>query len=249
MITKLLTAMRYVYYTLFFLIPFLLTPVNYELFEFNKMLFVYVAASVIGTLWAFRMTIEKRFIFRSTVLDIPIALFLIAHLISTVYSIDPYLSVWGYYGRFNGGLVSLFSYLILYYGLVSNSSFGSDHSSFIKNCLFASLFSGFLVSLYAIAQHFGIDANLWVQDVQNRVFSTLGQPNWLAAYVAILLPIAFSFIVLALFKQNSMGETTVYKCGWFFAGVLCNAFIYQIPFGFYCILDYQCHISLWFILD
>jgi hypothetical protein len=31
---------------------------------------------------------------------------------------------------------------------------------------------------------------MWVQDVQSRVFSTLGQPNWLAAYIAILLPLS-----------------------------------------------------------
>ena len=36
----------------------------------------------------------------------------------------------------------------------------------------------------------GIDKHIWVQDVQNRVFSTLGQPNWLSAYLIALLPIS-----------------------------------------------------------
>jgi tetratricopeptide (TPR) repeat protein len=39
-------------------------------------------------------------------------------------------------------------------------------------------------------EHFGINDHLWVQDVRSRVFSTLGQPNWLAAYLAILIPLA-----------------------------------------------------------
>ena len=100
-------TIRYAYYLLFFLTPLLLTPLNYELFEFNKMLFVYGISIIVGSAWMIRMTIEKRIIFRQTPLDIPIALFLIAHLISTINSIDPHISVWGYYGRYNGGLVSL----------------------------------------------------------------------------------------------------------------------------------------------
>ncbi|MBL7078659.1 O-antigen ligase family protein, partial [Candidatus Shapirobacteria bacterium] len=43
---------------------------------------------------------------------------------------------------------------------------------------------------------FGIDKNVWVQDVQNRVFSTLGQPNWLAAYLNILLMIVLGKIAI-----------------------------------------------------
>ena len=187
-------TIRYAYYLLFFLTPLLLTPLNYELFEFNKMLFVYGISIIVGSAWMIRMTIEKRIIFRQTPLDIPIALFLIAHLISTINSIDPHISVWGYYGRYNGGLVSLISYLVLYYGLVSNLNDGKNNKP-ILNMLFLSLASGFLVSLYGIAQHFGIDAHIWVQDVQNRVFSTLGQPNWLAAYLTVLLPISFSMLL------------------------------------------------------
>ncbi|MBI2036711.1 O-antigen ligase family protein, partial [Candidatus Microgenomates bacterium] len=55
------------------------------------------------------------------------------------------------------------------------------------------LISGAIVAFYGVLEHFGIDKDYWVQDVQNRVFSTLGQPNWLAAYLSILIPIAIVF--------------------------------------------------------
>ncbi|MFZ5845188.1 MAG: tetratricopeptide repeat protein, partial [Patescibacteria group bacterium] len=46
--------------------------------------------------------------------------------------------------------------------------------------------------------------HLWVQDVQNRVFSTLGQPNWLAAYLIALTPITLAFSVQYLaFRKNA----------------------------------------------
>lgn len=184
-----------IYYLLFLATPLVLTPWNYELFEFNKMLLVYSGSIIIGTLWTIRMILEKRVLLHKTPLDIPIALLLTSHLISTVHSIDPHISVWGYYGRFNGGLMSLISYLVLYYGLVSNVPVEKNKKT-IHTMLIISLISGLLVSLYGIAQHFGIDAHLWVQDVQNRVFSTLGQPNWLAAYLAILMPVAMAFMVV-----------------------------------------------------
>ena len=57
------------------------------------------------------------------------------------------------------------------------------------------LSSATIVAFYAVAEHLGIDKHLWVQDVQFRVFSTLGQPNWLAAYIVVLLPISMVFVV------------------------------------------------------
>jgi Flp pilus assembly protein TadD len=50
-----------------------------------------------------------------------------------------------------------------------------------------------IVSLYGILERLGIDKHLWVQDVQNRIFSTLGQPNWLAAYLLTLIPLTLAF--------------------------------------------------------
>jgi len=53
-------------------------------------------------------------------------------------------------------------------------------------------------------QHFGIDKNIWVQDVQNRVFSALGQPNWLAAYLCILIPLAIHKLLQSLNSKKTL---------------------------------------------
>ncbi len=188
------------YAVLFFLVPLILSPWNYELFEFNKMLVVYLAAVVIGWAWVCKMITCRKFIFRYSFWDLPLLLFLTSQIISTVISIDRYTSIFGYYSRFHGGLLSTISYLLLYWGLVSNLD-KKKASRLIK----VILISGLLVSLYGIAEHFGIDKNLWVQDVQNRVFSTLGQPNWLAAYLNILI-----FIALGLFINSSTAHPIYY---------------------------------------
>src|SRR3989344_8082372 len=110
----------YCFIALFFITPLLLTPFNYELFEFNKMLAVYAFSAVITGSWLIKMIANKKVIFKRTPLDIPLLLFLLALLLSTLFSIDRHVSIWGYYSRFNGGIVSIISYLLLYFAFVSN---------------------------------------------------------------------------------------------------------------------------------
>ena len=142
------------------------------------------------------MVLEKKFVFQKTFWDIPLLIFFGSQIIATILSIDRHTSIWGYYSRFNGGLLSTTSYLILYWAFVSNIK----KNEVIRGIKYL-LFSALLVSLYGIAEHFGIDARFWVQDVQNRVFSTLGQPNWLAAWLVALLTIPLAFF---LNKENPL---------------------------------------------
>lgn len=184
---------------LIFSVPLYFRFVNEELFEFNKMILVYALTIIIGFLWVLRMIFEKRLIIKKTPLDLPILAFLFSQFISTIFSIHPYTSWFGYYSRFNGGLFSTISYIVLFYAFVSNIN-KKDLGSF-----FLSTFaSGLLVSLYGILEHFGhslsclfvagnrsFGVDCWVQDVQSRVFASFGQPNWLAAYVITLFPLSF----------------------------------------------------------
>lgn len=175
---------------LFFLVPLILTPWNYELFEFNKMLLVYIATVIITAAWAIRMIMTRHWRVKRTPFDIPLLLFLTSQILSTIFSIDPHTSIFGYYSRFHGSLLSTIAYILLYYAFVSNLNF--NH---VLRAIRYLLISAALVAFYAIAQHFGIDKHLWVQDVQTRVFSTLGQPNWLAAFILTLLPLTIALSI------------------------------------------------------
>lgn len=184
------------FYLLFALVPLLLTPYNYELFEFNKMIGVYTVTTLIVTSWIIKMILQKELRISRTPLDIPIALFVLSQLISAIFSIDPHVSWFGYYSRFNGGMWSIFCYVMLYYAYMTNWSYKTNWTHLLK----ITLASSSLVALYGVLERMGIDKDLWVQDVQNRVFSTLGQPNWLAAYLVALMPVSMAFAVKT---QNS----------------------------------------------
>jgi putative inorganic carbon (HCO3(-)) transporter len=152
------------------------------------MMVTYAIAICIAAVWIIQMIREREIRIAKTPLDIPIIFFFLSQLISSLLSIDPHVSWMGYYSRFNGGMWSVVTYIILYYAFVTNVTAQS-----IPRYIRVIIGSAVVVSLYAILERLGIDKHLWVQDVQNRVFSTLGQPNWLAAFIVAVIPMTMLF--------------------------------------------------------
>ncbi len=191
------------FHILFFVTPLLLWPFTSEVFEFNKMIFVYLMTTIIATGWLMLSIKNKKFELAKTPLDIPILLFFLSQLISTILSINPHTSLWGYYSRFHGGLMSTISYIILYYAFATH--FAGDAKG-IFSIIKTILATASITAIYGVLEHFGIDKKFWVQDVQNRVFSTLGQPNWLSAYLIAILPIP----LYLSFTNKSLYSRTIY---------------------------------------
>lgn len=202
---------KYLYYLLFLITPFVMYSGTSELFEFNKMIFIYIVTTGILAVWLTRMVQEGRILFKKTPLDIFIILFVASQVLSTLFSIDRHVSIFGYYGRFNGGLLSIAAYLILYYSLAEFIAATREGIPLIKNLLKITVFSSTAVILWGLPGKAGhdlsclvfsgkLDNKCWTAqfDPAARMFSTLGQPNWLGAYLAI----AF-FAVLYFFLQSS----------------------------------------------
>jgi putative inorganic carbon (HCO3(-)) transporter len=172
------------FYSLFFFVPLIFFGNTSELFEFNKMWLAFDLTIVIVTTWIIKMILQRRISVQKTPLDIPILLFLASQCISSIFSLDPHVSWWGYYSRFNGGLFSTISYVLLYYAFVSNLRMKS-----VLRILSISLASGIIVALWAFPGHFGydptcflfrgtLDTSCWTDAFKPtiRTFSTLGQP-------------------------------------------------------------------------
>lgn len=174
-----------------FITPLIFNFSTRELFEFPKMIFVYlVSTSAFGHLLNHLRKLPISRIDGNKPILLALAFFLLANIVSTTLSINITTSVFGYYTRFNGGLLSLLSYLTLFclclFYLLPRD---------VLEVVFYLILGSLAVSFYAILQHFGIDKNFWVQDSQARAFSTLGQPNWLAAYLLMVLPIPIFFLL------------------------------------------------------
>jgi len=139
-----------------------------------------------------------------------VLIFLLINIISTLLSSHPYTSVWGYYTRFNGGLVSTIIYVFLYF--VSIEVLAKKD---FEKLLSVSLLALMPVCVYAILQHFSQITNIYKTDPSIRVFSTFGQPNWLAAYIGMLLPIIILKIDRTKLYLWILIYTIVFSALWF----------------------------------
>jgi O-antigen ligase len=188
---------------LFFITPLIMYDKTSELFEFNKLLFIYCITLLAVCTWILKCIWYKRLEFKRTILDIPILLFLASQVVSTIFSIDIHTSFFGYYGRFNGGLLSIFCYTLLYFIFVNTISV-----AYFNKLLTAIVSSGVVVFLWGVPSKFGHDLtcllfthqfndSCWTQQFrpQDRMFSTLGQPNWLGAYFAIQFFLSLFFLM------------------------------------------------------
>ncbi len=210
---------EYSFYSLFLLVPLVFSGATSELFELPKMWLTFGLTILIVTAWLSKMILQSRVQVQRTPLDIPILLFLVSQIVSTIFSLDPHVSLWGFYSRFNGGLLSIASYILLYYAFVSNLTL-----KHVLTTLKISLITGFIVAAWGIPSHFGMDptcyifrgtfdTTCWTEAFRPtiRIFSTLGQPAWLAAYMSILIPLAAAFALINSKKDTLKLEARNWK--------------------------------------
>lgn len=121
---------------------------------------------------------------------------------SLIFSVDLYSSWFGSYARQEGVLSWLF-YGLWTLLLIVRLSLESEENKLIKINSFLKIvsISGLLVSVYAIFQIIGWDFITWSEpaNITGRAVSSLGQPNYLACYLVLILP--FSAYLFSISKK------------------------------------------------
>lgn len=214
----------WLFHCLLITVPFAFTAINDELFEFNKMMLVYAITIAILGVWVARMVTERRVIWRSTALGWLVLLYWVSYALTTLFSIHLPTSLFGYYSRFHGGLLSITTYSVLYFAAISNLRRRDAMPLIITQVLAATA-----VALYAVPEHFNwspscsliqgslepFTTSCWSEENNPfyRVFGTFGQPNWLAAYLVTSLPLAF-WVWLSPLKTDQPNWYKTWQLHW-----------------------------------
>ncbi len=198
------------YYVLAFVTPLIMNSVTSEIFEFNKMMFIYAITVIVASLYL-AQTVVKKEKFKFSFMVVLFLIFLCTQVLSTIYSIDRLTSIFGYYGRWNGGLVSIIAYFILFYIFIQ--VFTKDQ---VVTFLKYSLGSSAIVIVWGFLAAVGFDLSCYIftGSITNscwtaqfnpaeRMFSTIGQPNWLGAYLAFHLFIGAYFWIKSFLTQGA----------------------------------------------
>ena len=199
---------------LFGITPLLMFNKTSEIFEFNKMIFIYAVSGIIAALWLIRIILGQKVDWKHLPLFLPIAVFFLSQILATFFSIDKHTSLFGYYGRFNGGLLSISTYLFLYFAFINN--IGKERIGLL---LKTTLFSSTLVMIWGLPGKLGFDLSCYVFvgrlsndcwtaqfNPSERMFSTLGQPNWLGAYLAINFFLALGYYLESRKEKPNKGK-------------------------------------------
>lgn len=108
-------------YLLIFLIPLIVSPFSFEVYEFGKQYLLVFLVSFATICWLSRMVIvEKEIRFWKTPFDLPVLAVAGVSLLSSIFSVDRLSSFFGSYGRFSDGLISLLSFCLFYFLLTNH---------------------------------------------------------------------------------------------------------------------------------
>lgn len=125
-----------------------------------------------------------------TPLFLPTVLIVASYIISTIFSISPWVSVWGSYQRLQG-TYSFLSYVVVFALMANTMRTREQIDRFVATVIIASI----PVGLYGIIQRYGLDPLPWAGDVTQRVASNLGNAIFLASYLIMVTPLTIARLV------------------------------------------------------
>ncbi|MDA1337273.1 MAG: tetratricopeptide repeat protein [bacterium] len=108
-------------YLIVFLVPLVWNPWTFESFEFPKQyVLIFLVLLGLGTWLAKMVFTERELHFKRTPLNLPILLLAAALVLSSIFSVDIWSSLFGHYGRFSDGLFGVLASIGLYF-LITNT--------------------------------------------------------------------------------------------------------------------------------
>ena len=171
-----------------FFTPLLFFIQSHDQFELPKLtLLTILAIPFIALSWS------ENNKFQATPLSYSLFFLLAAQVLSTLPSVSLSWrnSLWGEYENFSG--CSTLGVYLLWFWILNRRLTESKLARLFQLNSLAALLS----SLYAVGQHFGLDFIRWNPESVNatREFASLGNPNFLSAYLAMSLPL---FLTISL---------------------------------------------------
>jgi tetratricopeptide (TPR) repeat protein len=114
---------------------------------------------------------------------VPILVYALAYLISTLFTVTPDATLWGSYQRLQGTYTQ-YSYILLAFLVIANLRTREQLERLVNFMLFTSL----PVALYGMVQAMRLDPLPWAGDTASRVASTMGNAIFVAAWLIMVVP-------------------------------------------------------------
>lgn len=179
---------------------------TFDVFNLTKFTIVLLGTIVIASLWVIECVQRKEFLRPRTGIEPALIGLLVATATATAFSFSKVVSLIGFYKSYDG-LISIFAFTLL--GLSAAEVF--DNRQQIRQALVGATFvGGGFAAFYGVLQYitfategrYKLDWESWgaASFKTSAVFSTYGNPNHLAGYLAMMIPLA---IVLGVISKKT----------------------------------------------
>jgi O-antigen ligase/Flp pilus assembly protein TadD len=187
-------VLKWIILAIVLLTPLVFCPWSYGGSELPKLLFVHIL--IVFALVCLLLAKRKESTFKVSVIHLLLLAFLGISAIATALSVSPLISVTGTYQRYNG--------LILIADMILLCFLSASASLDLRKLFVSATVVGVILSLYGIAQHFGLEFANWdiseatrKSALKYRSFATLANPSFLGLQLAMILPLTMAGILRA----------------------------------------------------
>ena len=189
--------------------PLLFTSYTRSVFEVNKLLLLRVVTILIYCIWFFQHIYYKanvsEYRTQKIGLEIPLFIWVVTNIVSTVLSQNFLVSIIGSYDRWEG-IFTVFNYVLLLYMFAKLVTTKRLFFWLAFGILISTGFSAF----YGVFQSLGYDFMNWSKDPTSRVFACINNPVHFCAYVAMTVPLGIS-LLLFFANQTKQALQTLFK--------------------------------------
>jgi len=166
----------------------------HDAFGIPKITVLRIFAPLIFFFWALKKFVSREVVKISAITYLAAA-FVFTAGVSTVFSKDFFVSFLGLCPYYEWGFTSVFAGFLLF--IVVGDEFEMDDWTAIGAVI---LIAASVVCVYGVAQMLGFDPFYKATYSFSRVFSTLGNPNFLGGYLVTVIPLALAFYLAAPLK-------------------------------------------------
>ncbi|NTV52701.1 MAG: tetratricopeptide repeat protein [Candidatus Firestonebacteria bacterium] len=175
-------------------IPLVFYTFAYDVFEYNKITAFRLLSLLALLAYLTKQLLLSREPVKASPLWPPVIAIGITSLLSTIWTNNFATSIFGVYEDFEG-ILTIANYILLFFLVNQHLRHFNDARKFLT----AVVVAGTLAGGYGVAQNFGFDFIMWNPTTYSaaRMFGTLGNPNFLAAFVLMCLPVAGMLFLMA----------------------------------------------------
>ncbi|MFA6272231.1 MAG: tetratricopeptide repeat protein [Patescibacteria group bacterium] len=183
-------VIHYCLYLVVFLLPLIFFPNTDTILEFPKLFIFGVLVIVAAAAWLVGVIIEKKVVYRHSLLNMLVLAFGFLYLLATLFSVDRFTSFLGN-GLSHGSLTSVLLGVVFYFLIVNSVRDTNEVWTLVRGFLF----SGLLVLIFNLAQLFGVHIFSY-EFSQNNAFNLIANSvSIFSVYLVILSVFAFGFLV------------------------------------------------------